>query len=189
MLDARGGVTFLLGRPGGGRARRTAAAARAVTQDQQSKIQAVFASMDGDGDGAIDAKEFASALDGAGAPVSQLSQRERAEMFSDADVDDSGRIDYKEFEVWIRRTRDSLDTFRSVDTDGDGQIDYREWQRMVAALTTVPVSRDELDDVFDQLDVDGDGLVSFAEFAQWMDRPRGAGGLRGLLSKFLGLLR
>merc|ERR1711924_180364 len=123
-------------------------------------------------------EDFCQAITAVGPPMDQLSMAEREDMFTANDVDGSGRMDFEEFALWILRTRNSLATFRSTDDDGDGQIDFREWQRMVAALTTEPIARDELDDVFDSLDVDGDGLISFAEFARWMDKKQQPGGLR-----------
>lgn len=182
-LSTRGAVAFLCGRPHVGRMPGCAASAAPLSQAEADEIKRVFQSVDGDGDGSLDATEFAQALDSVGPPVDQLSNEQRIEMFSAADVDDSGRMDYEEFQTWVRRARDCVTTFRTADADDNGQIDFREWQRMVAALTQVPVARDELDDVFDKLDVDGDGLVSFAEFARWMDTPKRPGGLRGVVTR------
>lgn len=197
-FGVRGVATVLWGLPGVRRMPRGAVSARAPARDERAELQEVFAAMDDDGNEAIDAEEFASALDSAGHPLDQLSQEERDAMFRTADADTSSGIDFQEFESWALRARDCAAAFRRIDRDGDGYIDFEEWQRMAAALTKdVPAAQDDLDDVFDELDVDGDGLISFAEFARWQDQPGAAWraaprhgmGLRGIFSKLKGLLR
>lgn len=131
--------------------------------------------MDRNGDLAIDAKEFAMAVEGLGGVIAKMTQKEKFDMFRTADLNNDGLMEFDEFELWIKRTRANLASFRSVDTDKDGMIDVKEWQAMIATLDNLPVPRRHLNTVFSSLDSNEDGLISFGEFAKWMDQPRRRG--------------
>jgi hypothetical protein len=118
-----------------------AAPALAETSAEADPGATFFATMDGDGDGAITAAELAAA---------------KTDIFTRADANGDGLLDADErkaavdAEIERRRAAHQGRAMERLDTDGDGQLSLAEF------TASAPL--------FDRADADGDGAVSRTEF-------------------------
>jgi len=106
-----------------------------------SRVQRVFAALDRDGDGNVNAEEFAD--------------RPQEVLFVKSDADGDGKLSLQEFAAW-KRTAEELPAAKEAlaqkDTDGDGSLSFREY-----------AFRDE-DEEFWEADRNGDGRLNREEF-------------------------
>lgn len=164
----------------------------ASVSNQRTQHQAkMFAKVDSDGSGGVDATELNSL-------VSKISEKtgvslgDSTEMFSQMDNDGDGSLSSGELDEGMKslmppppstmefaQSRSASgqedDLFAKVDADGDGSLDIDEVQALADQMKA-DTGKDIGPD-FAELDTDGDGGLTQAEFEA--GRPSGPGGAGG----------
>jgi Ca2+-binding EF-hand superfamily protein len=158
---------------------------------QRQKIAGVFGAMDADGDGFLEASDFAAVTERwigirGWKPGSQASARMDTIMMgwwsglqALADENRDEKVSLDEVMAMVDRlpsmdaevygTADSM--FEAIDENGDGVIAVDEHRQVVEAWKGSDAGMDE---VFPKLDLNGDGHLSREEFRElWSDFWRG----------------
>ena len=150
----------------------------------EEEAKEVFASIDNVADGALDLKEFASALGTLGARAGTDEGGLASFMFRAVDRDNSGTIAFKEFLEWtLRMTCGSREEklrfgFDICDFNHDGTIDRAELTRLIQSMMQVlsGLSLDshskDIDYFVDELfgfDTDADAGLSWEEYREACD--------------------
>ncbi|GAN06810.1 calmodulin [Mucor ambiguus] len=140
--------------------------------DQQiSEYRELFALIDKNGDGAIDAEELGQAMRSLG---QNHTNEELKNLINDVDSDNNGRIDFNEFLIIVSRMKgndetenDLLEAFKIFDEDQDGNITQDEIRSVMSSLGRRWTSQ-ELDVLIGKADTDGDGKINYKEFVKMM---------------------
>lgn len=97
-------------------------------------------------------------------------------IFAAFDIDHNGKIDFEEFLKAISvTTRGSYNeklelVFRMYDINNDGTLERKELQQILAALFSVSISLEQLNQMFETLDVNKDNRVTKNEFMRVCSR-------------------
>lgn len=127
--------------------------------------QAIFASLDENGDGQVDCAEFIAGLRSAGLDARMCRDDEIREMFRSVDVDGGGEIDGKEFADWLGMIRDldkKVKAGRAV-VDRPMQASIRA-VRKLQEKTSTRVADLGWRKLFESVDTDGNGELDVGEF-------------------------
>lgn len=136
-------------------------------------LQGLFNSVDTNGDGYIDKKEFAQMLQRPATHKRTDSQLER--IMKEIDLDGNGRIDFYEFVAYVSkldgysRPRDEEEihqAFKYFDRDNSGAIDRREVQ-MLLRMIGLKFRAQDIEDFMNKYDLNGDGVISYQEFRKF----------------------
>lgn len=120
--------------------------------------QAIFASMDKNGDGKVQAEEF-------------------MEWFSTAETNEGIKSFFHQKTMQI---------FKEIDTDNSGYIDEQELVDVSVRLGQ-KFSQAEINAIFNEMDTNKNGKVEIKEFIQWMDKDASKSGFGKMLSSTLSL--
>jgi lysophosphatidylcholine acyltransferase/lyso-PAF acetyltransferase len=135
--------------------------------DEIKNILRVFASMDKDHSGTLDATEFAQALN---LPFTQ----EVYDLFHLFDQDESGTIDFKEFVLGlsILNSKKELESdtvkycFSVFDENNDGVISRDEFKKIMSKLF-LNIKSDDIHTLFSKIDSDKDGFIRYDDWAKF----------------------
>ena len=141
-----------------------------LSSDPAEMAKQLFAQIDVNGDGLLDAEEIAGLAMKLG---KKLSEAELADAMKDMDGDGDGSVDVDEFAAWWKERGITswdnvvaVELFAEVDENGDGQLDATEIAALMKRLGKA-MSPGELEAAMGEMDSDGDGAVSSAEFEAW----------------------
>ncbi|MBK1881260.1 EF-hand domain-containing protein [Luteolibacter pohnpeiensis] len=122
-----------------------------IGQLPEEKRELLFARLDKDSNGSLDADELERGRPRRGRPMRRLWE---------LDVDHSGGVSFEEFkngEMFSKLPPEKCEElFKRLDTDGDGEITGKDRPE--------PRPAPEPAEIVKMLDTDGDGLVSYEEF-------------------------
>jgi hypothetical protein len=154
---------------------------------QRRKVAGVFAAMDVDGDGFLEAEDFRALAerwtavrglapdDPDHATLTGIMMGWWETLLGASDLDRDDKVTLDEVLLVVDRLPGTLDAVRAtaeaifgaVDQDGDGRISAAEYRQLIETWNGRPV---DTDTIFHRLDLDGDGHLSRAEFtAMWVE--------------------
>eukprot|EP01043_Picozoa_sp_COSAG02_P050055 COSAG02_NODE_5097_length_4633_cov_3.366343_1_plen_1011_part_00 len=131
--------------------------------------QAMFASLDADGDGKLDCDEFISGLRTAGVDTGVCSDQQVKLMFQKADEDGGGEVDGREFADWVSSILE-LDKQRQkqrMNLDKSTEVALRA-VRKLQAQTAERIAELGWKRLFESVDIDGNGELDAEEFCAAM---------------------
>jgi len=116
-------------------------------------IASIFAKMDKNNDGKIDAKEFIT--------------------WFNAEATKEGIKSYFHQKIF--------NVFKAIDTDGSGFIDRKELNEISVRIGH-DLSKAKIDTIFKEMDANNDGKIELNEFIEWMDKETDETGFRQMLN-------
>eukprot|EP00931_Biecheleriopsis_adriatica_P046690 TRINITY_DN26834_c0_g1_i1.p1 TRINITY_DN26834_c0_g1~~TRINITY_DN26834_c0_g1_i1.p1 ORF type:complete len:190 (-),score=38.21 TRINITY_DN26834_c0_g1_i1:247-816(-) len=132
-------------------------------QEEGQSLETIFANIDHDKDGKIDASELLQGCQSLGDEFDKVTAAEASELFAMIDVDGDGLMSFEEFVRWYMKMNWTLPKFRAADKDGNGRITLEEWMSFQAPFGRLWTKETALL-LFDQADADDDGAISIVEY-------------------------
>lgn len=136
-------------------------------------LEQAFMEMDINGDGTLNAQEFAEGMRRAGIP---MTYEEAVSVFEKIDTDGSGAMDYSEFVAAMMDSsragseNDWYKAFKVFDLDGSGTIERHELRKLLNSKEADDMfGNRDIDKIYQELDSDGDGKIDFQEFMTLMN--------------------
>eukprot|EP00607_Mallomonas_marina_P002528 CAMPEP_0182433138 /NCGR_PEP_ID=MMETSP1167-20130531/61150_1 /TAXON_ID=2988 /ORGANISM="Mallomonas Sp, Strain CCMP3275" /LENGTH=423 /DNA_ID=CAMNT_0024621447 /DNA_START=207 /DNA_END=1474 /DNA_ORIENTATION=- len=136
-----------------------------LTQRHLQRLHNVFDSIDIDGAGSIDIKEFVVFLG------EDPSSPYISNLFQMIDIDGSGTIEFEEYvrilAVYCMYTKDEIlrFCFESFDKDGSNGVSEAEYKELIKEVNAnKPMFPDNFKKVLEQFDENQDGVIDYKEF-------------------------
>ncbi|MDT8992351.1 XopAW family type III secretion system calcium-binding effector [Curvibacter sp. APW13] len=162
---------------------------------QRASMQTrMFAKVDTDSSGGVDASELQTMLEDVSKHTGVSFGKTAQELLTAMDSDGNGSLNSDELAQGMQSVMppppstmdfaqsrsgagDNDDLFSRVDTDGDGSVSKSEMSDFVSKMGK---NSDTSEDKFSQLDTDGSGSLSQSEFEAGRPQPpQGGGGMQG----------
>lgn len=142
---------------------------------QRNKLEAMFLSIDKDGNGKINREEFKEYMDSLG---TNIDEKETNLMFDSIDKDKNDYIFFDEFEEFFKGSimgdedkSDGMATLRTAflqaDKDGSGTVSFQEFSEYAYSMRR-DMAVEQLMASFQNLDNTSDGQISFEEFQNFL---------------------
>eukprot|EP00455_Lapot_gusevi_P028474 TRINITY_DN3040_c0_g3_i2.p1 TRINITY_DN3040_c0_g3~~TRINITY_DN3040_c0_g3_i2.p1 ORF type:complete len:488 (-),score=146.77 TRINITY_DN3040_c0_g3_i2:536-1999(-) len=144
-----------------------------MTETDVKQLAEVFAQLDTDGDGHLDAQEIARYMKKLFNYDDATAHKQAEAFLSEIDHDNNGKIDVQEFQAAHMRGQLSTNeeamrkAFQSIDENNDGFLDSKEIAKLVEQNGNVGQAVKEM---IAEVDKNGDGQISFEEFLEAMKR-------------------
>lgn len=135
----------------------------------KSRSDEMFARMDTNSDGKIDATEFeASRPSSPNGDTVELSD----DLFAKIDTDGDGYMSKAENEAFSAKMEEAMknrsdEMFAKMDTNGDGTVDATEFETFISQAPKQADNEKSSEDMFAEIDTNGDGSISKTEFADF----------------------
>lgn len=136
-----------------------------MTPEQEEHYSKLFAQLDVDGDGRIDAKDLKEGLARMG--VHQVPDHAQ-KLMTKTDQNQDGHVDFAEFVQYVLEHEKKLKlVFKNIDSNEDGHLDVNE---ILASLEDLgfKVTKDEADKLLQSMDEDGSLKVSWDEWRNYL---------------------
>jgi Ca2+-binding EF-hand superfamily protein len=136
-------------------------------------LQGLFNSVDTNGDGYIDKREFAQMLNRSA--THKRTESELDKIMKEIDLDGNDMIDFYEFVAYVSkldgydRPKDELEihqAFKYFDRDGSGAIDRNEVQ-LLLRMVGLKCRAQDIERFMVRYDLNGDGVISYQEFRKF----------------------
>mmetsp|Transcript_142102 Transcript_142102/g.258273 ORF Transcript_142102/g.258273 Transcript_142102/m.258273 type:complete len:536 (-) Transcript_142102:82-1689(-) len=144
-----------------------------MSREDLLDLEQAFMEMDLNGDGTLNAAEFAEGMRRAGIP---MTYEEAVDVFEKIDTDGSGAMDYSEFVAAMMDSsragseNDWYKAFKVFDLDGSGTIERSELRQLLSSKEADKMfGNRDIDKIYKELDNDGDGRIDFQEFMTMMN--------------------